>query len=172
MAVTAETVKIVRQRTGAGILESKNALVESAGDIDRAIESLREQGIAKGVKLSGRRSANELNQGVVESYIHTGGRVGVLLELNCETDFVARTDDFKNLAHNLALQIAAMNPAYVGVDDLPENPTEQDLEASLWNQPFIRDGSVRVKDLVTESIGKLGENIKLTRFVRYELGSE
>ena len=172
MAVTAETVKIVRQRTGAGILESKNALVESAGDIDKAIESLREQGIAKGVKLSGRRSANELNQGVVESYIHTGGRVGVLLELNCETDFVARTDDFKNLAHNLALQIAAMNPAYVGIDDLPENPTEQDMEASLWNQPFIRDGSVRVKDLVTESIGKLGENIKLTRFVRYELGSE
>ena len=172
MAVTAETVKIVRQRTGAGILESKNALVEAAGDMDKAIESLREQGIAKGVKLSGRRSANELNQGVVESYIHTGGRVGVLLELNCETDFVARTDDFKNLAHNLALQIAAMNPAYVGVDDLPENPTEQDMEASLWNQPFIRDGSVRVKDLVTESIGKLGENIKLTRFVRYELGSE
>ncbi len=172
MAVTAETVKIVRQRTGAGILESKNALVESAGDIDKAIESLREQGIAKGVKLSGRRSANELNQGVVESYIHTGGRVGVLLELNCETDFVARTDDFKDLAHNLALQIAAMNPAYVGIDDLPENPTEQDMEASLWNQPFIRDGSVRVKDLVTESIGKLGENIKLTRFVRYELGSE
>ena len=172
MAVTAETVKIVRQRTGAGILESKNALVESAGDIDKAIESLREQGITKGVKLSGRRSASELNQGVVESYIHTGGRVGVLLELNCETDFVARTDDFKDLAHNLALQIAAMNPAYVGIDDLPENPTEQDMEASLWNQPFIRDGSVRVKDLVTESIGKLGENIKLTRFVRYELGSE
>ena len=172
MAVTAETVKIVRQRTGAGILDSKNALVESSGDIDKAIESLREKGIAKGVKLAGRRGANELNQGVVESYIHTGGRVGVLLELNCETDFVARTDDFKGLAHNLALQIAAMNPAYVGVDDLPENPTEQDMEASLWNQPFIRDGSVLVKDLVTESIGKLGENIKLTRFVRYELGSE
>ena len=162
MAVTAETVKIVRQRTGAGILESKNALVDA----------LREQGIAKGVKLSGRRGANELNQGVVESYIHTGGRVGVLLELNCETDFVARTDDFKELAHNLALQIAAMNPAYIGVDDLPDDPTEQDMEASLWNQPFIRDGSVRVKDLVTQSIGKLGENIKLTRFVRYELGTE
>ena len=172
MAVTAETVKIVRQRTGAGILESKNALVDAEGDIDKAIEALREQGIAKGVKLSGRRGANELNQGVVESYIHTGGRVGVLLELNCETDFVARTEDFKDLAHNLALQIAAMNPAYIGVDDLPEDPTEQDMEASLWNQPFIRDGSVSVKDLVTQSIGKLGENIKLTRFVRYELGTE
>ena len=172
MAVPAATVKIVRQRTGAGILESKNALEETAGDIDKAIESLREKGIAKGVKLSGKRGDNELNQGLIESYIHTGGRVGVLMELNCETDFVARTDDFKSLAHNLALQIAAMNPAYVGVDDLPENPSEQDIEASLWNQPFIRDSSVRIKDLVTEAIGKLGENIKLTRFVRYELGAE
>lgn len=172
MAVTAETVKTVRQRTGAGILESKNALEETGGDIEKAIESLRERGIAKGVKLSGKRGDSDLNQGLIESYIHTGGRVGVLMELNCETDFVARTEDFKNLAHNIALQIAAMNPAYIGIDDLPETPTEQDLEASLWDQPFIRDNGVTIKDLVTEAIGKLGENIKLTRFVRYEVGAD
>jgi len=172
LAVTAETVKTVRQRTGAGILESKNALEETGGDIEKAIESLRERGIAKGVKLSGKRGANDLNQGLIESYIHTGGRVGVLMELNCETDFVARTEDFKALAHNIALQIAAMNPAYIGIDDLPENPSEQDLEASLWDQPFIRDNGVTIKDLVTEAIGKLGENIKLTRFVRYEVGAD
>ena len=94
------------------------------------------------------------------------------MELNCETDFVARTEDFKALAHNIALQIAAMNPAYIGIDDLPENPSEQDLEASLWDQPFIRDNGVTIKDLVTEAIGKLGENIKLTRFVRYEVGAD
>lgn len=172
MAVSAQTVKIVRQRTGAGILESKNALEEVGGNIEKAIQSLREKGIAKGAKLSGKRGDNELNQGLIESYIHTGGRVGVMLELNCETDFVARTEDFKTLAHNIALQIAAMNPAYIGIDDLPDDPTEQDMEASLWNQPFIRDGSVSVKDLVIEAIGKLGENIKLTRFLRYELGTE
>ena len=172
MAVNAGTVKTVRERTGAGILESKNALEEAEGDIEKAIESLREQGIAKGVKLSGKRGDNELSQGLVESYIHTGGRVGVMLELNCETDFVARTEDFRILAHNIALQIAAMNPAYISSGDLPENPSEQDLEACLWKQPFIRDSSVSIEDLVTETIGKLGENIKLTRFVRYELGAD
>jgi elongation factor Ts len=170
VAVTAETVKIVRQRTGAGILESKNALVESAGDIDKAIESLREQGIAKGVKLSGRRSANELNQGVVESYIHTGGRVGVLLELNCETDFVARTPEFKELVHNLAMQVAAMAPRYVDDAAVPDEDTVNPEEAFLMEQAFIKDPSRTIRDVVNDVTARVGENIRVRRFQRFALG--
>ena len=170
MPVSADTVKEVRERTGAGILECKIALEEANGDVEAAIGALRQKGVAKGVKLAGRKANAGLSQGVVESYVHQGGRIGVLLELNCETDFVARTDDFRHLAHDIALQIAAMAPQHVGLDDLPEDADEETRENSLWNQQFIRDPSKTIKDLVSEAIGKLGENIRVSRFARYELG--
>jgi len=171
LAVTAADVRDVRDRTGAGVLECKNALEDASGDVEAAIEALRKMGIAKGVKLAGRKTDAAFSQGLIESYIHSGGRIGVLLEVNCQTDFVARTGNFKTLAHDIALQIAAMDPQYTGVSDLPENPDEATLEQSLMHQSFVRDPSKAIKDLVAEAIGKLGENIRIGRFTRYELGS-
>lgn len=170
MAISAETVKTVRERTGAGIIECKKALEEASGDIDAAIEALKKKGIAKGHAMAEKKAGAKASQGLVESYIHQGGRIGVLVELNCETDFVARTDMFKTLAHELALQVAATNPQFIGVDDLPASPDGNLAETSLMHQPCIRDPSKTVKDLVAEAIGKLGENIRVRRFARFELG--
>ena len=164
-------VKTVRERTGAGILECKSALEEAHGDIEAAVVSLVKKGVAKGAALAEKRGDAGLSQGVVEAYIHQGGRIGSILELNCETDFVARTDEFKDLAHQLAMQVAAMAPLYVGLDDLPDDLVASPEEVSLWHQPFIRDQSKAVKDLVAEAIGKLGENIRIRRFSRFELGA-
>jgi len=169
--VTADAVKAVRDATGAGIMECKRALEAANGNVQAAIEDLRKKGIAKGQAMAEKKADKGLSQGIVDSYIHGGGRVGVLLELNCETDFVARTDVFKALAHDLALQVAAMNPQYVGVDDLPADVDEKVLvEVSLMHQPFIRDQARTVKELISEAIGKLGENIRVRRFSRFELG--
>jgi len=170
VVVTAETVKTVRSRTGAGVMECKRALDEAQGDIEAAIEALRKKGIAKGMALAERKAGAKASQGLIETYVHQGGRIGVLVELNCETDFVARTDVFKNLAHEIALQVAAMNPRYIGVDDLPESPDGSLAETSLMHQPSIRDPSKTIKDLVAEAIAKLGENIRVRRISRFELG--
>ena len=165
--ISTAMVKELREATGAGVMDCRRALDEAAGDLKRATEILREKGIAAAAKRSGR----EANQGVVESYIHGGGRVGVLLELNCETDFVANTEDFRTLARNIAMQIAAMNPLVVSVEDREGKELEgKDEEVVLLSQPYIRDSSRTIKDLLIDTIATTGENIRITRFVRYELG--
>ena len=196
-AITAKLVKDLRDKTGAGMMDCKKALGESSGDLEKAVEWLRQKGIASAEKKSGRVAA----EGSVGSYIHTGSRVGVLLELNCETDFVARGEKFQSLLKDLAMQVAACpNIEYVSVDDIPTNIAEKEKliemgrddlagkpnqikekivegrigkrlkELALLEQPFIRDSSTSVGQLVKEVAGQVGENIQVRRFTRYTLG--
>lgn len=150
--IAVEEIKKLREKTGAGVMDCRRALDVTNGDISKATELLKKWGIEKSVKKEGR----ETKAGIIESYVHAGGKIGVLVELLCETDFVARTDDFKNLAHELTLQISSMNPA-----DVKE----------LLNQEYIRDPKIRVGDLVKQTIGKLGENITVSRFERLQIGN-
>ncbi len=166
MELTVTTIKELRERTGAGIMDCKRALEETSGDLAKAEELLSQRGIASAVK----KATRSTEEGIVESYIHSGGRIGVLLEVNCETDFVARTDDFKELAHDIAMQVAAMAPSYVNSDDVPDGEDADSAETVLMQQPFIKDPSKSVQDLVNEGIGKLGENIRVRRFTRFSLG--
>lgn len=189
-------LKELRSITGAGVLDIKDALEQADNDKDKAIEILRKKGLAKQAKKSDRAA----NEGVVTSYIHGNGRIGVLVELNCETDFVARTDDFKDLANDIAMHIAAINPLYIASEDVPNEVIEKEKEiykeqagdkpedviekmlegkinkyyeeACLLNQPFVKDGDKTVGDLLGEATGKIGENIVVRRFQRYMLGSE
>ena len=147
-------------------MDSKRALEESDGDIAKAEAILGEKGLASAAKKSDRSTS----EGLVVSYIHTGGRVGSLVELNCETDFVARTDEFSALGRNLAMQVAAMSPLYVSRDSVPEDAEKVEDQELLLEQEYIRDSSMKIGDLVKESIGKLGENIRIRRFSRFELG--
>jgi elongation factor Ts len=195
--ITADAVKELRERTGAGFMDCKNALVEAEGDLDRAIVLLRERGLAAAAKKAGR----DAREGLVSSYIHTGGRVGVLIEVNCETDFVARTDEFQKLVRDLAVQVAGMAPLYVDAESIPADELEakkaelladesvqkkpeairpQIVEGQLnkwfsqvclYDQPF-RDEERSVRDLITERIATIGENIRVRRFTRYALGEE
>jgi elongation factor Ts len=164
--VTAAQVKELRDKTGAGIMDSKRALEEADGDLARAELLLNEKGLASAAKKAGRSTS----EGLVVSYIHTGGRVGSLVELNCETDFVARTEDFEALGRNLAMQVAAMSPLHVDRDSVPDGVDDVKDEQLLIEQEYIRDSSMKIGDLVRESIGKLGENIRIRRFSRFELG--
>ncbi len=167
MPVTAAQVKELRDKTGAGIMDSKRALEESDGDIAKAEVILSEKGLASVARKADRSTL----EGLVVSYIHTGGRVGSLVELNCETDFVARTEEFVALGRNLAMQIAAMSPNYVDQDSVPEDVGDVKDEELLMRQEYIRDSSMKIADLIKESIGKLGENIRIRRFSRFELGT-
>ncbi len=172
-----EKIKQLREQTGAGIMDCKRALEESGGDLDKAEEYLRKQGIASASKKAGRAA----NQGLIIAYIH-GGRIGVLVELNCETDFVARTDDFQQLGRDIAQHIIGMAPQYIRSEEVPADIRERerrihdgsDIEVDrklvLLAQPFVRDPKQTVGEMVQEAIGKLGENIVLRRFTRYELG--
>jgi len=164
--VTAAQVKELRDKTGAGIMDSKRALEESEGDIAQAESILNAKGLASAAKKADRSTS----EGLVVSYIHTGGRVGSMVELNCETDFVARTDDFVTLGRNIAMQVAAMNPIYLDRASVPEDVEDVKDEELLIEQEYIRDSSMKITDLVKESIGKLGENIRIRRFSRFELG--
>ena len=166
MQISVDLIKALRQRTSAGVMDSKRALEEAGGDLDRAEEILREQGIASAAKKAGR----ETSEGVVETYVHSGGRIGAMVELNCETDFVARTPEFRELAHDVALQVAAMSPLYVDAEDIPEGEPVAPEETCLLRQPFIKDTTRTVADLVTETVGRLGENIRIRRFSRFSLG--
>jgi len=166
LANTVENIKVLREMTGAGIMNCKRALEEADGDIEDAQRILRELGIASAAK----KATRETNEGLVESYIHSGGRIGALVELNCETDFVARTDDVKDLAHDIAMQVAAMAPLYVDEGDIPDDEDRNPQEVCLLQQAFIRDQSVTIQDLLSEAIGKLGENIRVLRFARFALG--
>lgn len=194
--VTAAMVKELRERTGAGMMDCKKALAETSGDMEKAVDFLREKGLAAAAKKAGRVAA----EGIVESYIHGGGRIGVLVEVNCETDFVAKTDDFRALVKDIAMQIAASKPEYVRKEDVPAEIIEKEKEilaaqaanegkpekiiqrmvegriekyykeVCLLEQPFIKDPDITVQQLVTEKIAKIGENISVRRFTRYELG--
>jgi elongation factor Ts len=196
MTVTAQMVKELRERTGAGPLDCKNALVEFDGDMDKAADHLREKGLAKAAKKAGRAT----NEGIIHIYLHHNDRLGVMLELNCETDFVAKTDRFRELANDIALQIANLNPQYVQREDVPEAviEAERDLqrrraldegkpenvverivegrmakfyeEIVLLEQPFIKEDGVTIGEMVTQAIADLGENISIGRFARFAVG--
>src|SRR5215213_10728939 len=166
VAVDTSKIKQLREETGAPVMDCKRALEESSGNLEQARQWLRGRGAAIAEKKAGRVAS----QGVVESYIHGGGRIGVIVEVNCETDFVARSDDFKKLAHDIAMQIAATDPKYVGNEEsLPEDLPDDVVP--LLKQPFIRDEKQTIQGLVHEAIGKLGENIVVRRFSRFELGA-
>jgi elongation factor Ts len=196
LEITVAMVKELRQATGAGVLDCRKALEASAGDLKSAAAALREKGLAAAAKRAGRQASD----GRVEAYVHPGNRVAVLLELNCETDFVARTDDFKTLAHDLALHIAFAAPRYLTREDVPGEVVERERakyraqaleegkperivdriiegrlekfyqQVSLMEQPFVRDEEKTIQELITDAIAKLGENIIMRRFVRYQLG--
>jgi elongation factor Ts len=159
--ISADLVKTLREKTGAGVMDCKRALVDADGDMERAAGILRDQGLASAEKRAGR----EASQGLIETYIHGGGRIGVIVEINCETDFVARTPDFRELAHDVAMQIAAMDPSSV------EDANGESDGVPLMKQPFIKDPSKTIADLVRDAAGKTRENIVVRRFTRYELGA-
>lgn len=166
MEVSASAVKELRDRTGAGIMDSKRALVEAGGNLEKAIAILEERGLARAERKSGRVA----EQGLIDCYIHAGGRIGAMVEVNCETDFVARTPEFQQLAHEIALQIAATAPKYVAAADVPADDQAQVKELALLAQPYIKDPSLTVEDLIKRSVAKLGEAIRVRRFTRYALG--
>lgn len=167
MEITTQMIKELRAQSGAGIMDCRTVLVDCKGDMEKALGNLKEKGLLKAQKKSERTTG----QGLVEAYIHTAGRIGALVELNCETDFVARTDEFKDLAHSLAMQVAAQAPKYISEEDVPEDEEIVPEEACLLQQPYIKDPAIVVKDIIIETIAKLGENIRVRRFSRYEIGS-
>ena len=196
MGISAKDVKALRDKTGCGMMDCKEALTEADGDVDKAVEILRKKGIAK----AGKKSARAASEGAVGSYIHAGGKIGVLVEMGCETDFVARNEEFQDLLKEICMQVAASAPLAISADDLPEEELEKEKdiyraqitnkppeiiekivqgkvkayykEVCLLEQPWIRDPKVTVNDLIAEKIGKLGENMVVRRFVRYQLGDE
>ncbi|HIG47521.1 MAG TPA: translation elongation factor Ts [candidate division Zixibacteria bacterium] len=198
MAISAADVKALRERTGAGMMDCKHALVEAGGDLDKAVTILREKGVAAASK----KSSRDAKEGVVHTYIHPGSRIATMVELNCETDFVARNDMFQSLARDIAMQVAATKPQAVGREQMPQGLLDEESEIyrnqaknegkpehiidrivqgriekfyqenCLLEQPFIRDTDKTVKDLITDAVGTLGENIQIRRFIRYELGGE
>lgn len=163
--VTTELIKELRTRTSAGVMDCKKALEEGNGDIDKAESLLKEKGIASAAKKADR----DTDQGLIDTYIHSGGRIAAMIEINCETDFVARTDDFVSLAHDIAMQVAAMSPTLLTIEDAPENEDVTE-DQCLLSQPFIKDPSKTIQDLINETVGKLGENIRVRRFKRFSLG--
>jgi elongation factor Ts len=197
MEITTEMIKELREATGCGILDCRAALREADGNFEKAGDILREKGLAKAAK----RANREASEGVVELYSHGEGRLGVMVEVNCETDFVGRSEEFLNLAHELALQIAAANPLYLSEDEIPQEALDHEAsiaeararedgkpeqviprivegylkkykeESVLLNQPYIRDGSMTVQDLINNQVVKIGEKVIVRRFVRWELGS-
>lgn len=164
--VTATEVKELRDITGAGFMDCKKALEEADGNQESAISILNEKGLASAAKKADRSTS----EGLIISYIHTGGRVGAMVELNCETDFVARTDEFEILGKNIAMQVAAMDPKFLDIESSKDSNENVDSSMILMEQEYIRDSSIKISDLLKESIGKLGENIKINRFSRFELG--
>ena len=166
MAVSTEAIKELRQSSGAGVMDCKRALEEAGGDMERASEILRQRGLA----LAETKAHRATTQGLVECYIHAGGRIGAMVELNCETDFVARTDSFKALAHDLAMQVAATGPLSISPDDLPPGTDGDPNETCLLLQPYIRDAARTIQELITEAIAQTKENIQIRRFARFELG--
>ena len=167
MTVSTEDVKKLREETGAGVMDAKRALDEAEGNFEKAKAVLRERGMAAAAK----RSERETGQGVVEAYIHGGGRIGVIVEVQCETDFVARTDGFRQLARDVAMQIAAMNPLALTPQEVPAEHNGTAEENALLTQNFIKDGSRTIQQLVQDVVATTGENVRIARFSRFELGA-
>ncbi|MCK5577588.1 MAG: translation elongation factor Ts [Dehalococcoidales bacterium] len=166
MQISTAAIKELREQCSAGIMDCRNALVEANGDIEKALQALKERGWLKAAEKADRAT----KQGLIEAYVHPGGRIGAMIELNCETDFVARTDEFKELAHNLAMQIAAMCPCFVSQEDVtPELEVEVEADC-LLQQAYIKDPAIKVQDVIVDTIAKVGENIRVSRFARFELG--
>ncbi len=168
MEIPTAQIKELRAQCGAGIMECRNSLFEAKGDMEKALKILKEKGQLKAAKKADRATG----QGLIEAYIHAGGRIGAMIELNCESDFTARTSEFKELAHNLAMQVAAQDPQYVSKEEIPEGDEKEVETACLLLQPYIRDPDRTVQDVIVETIAKVGENIKVSRFARFELGSQ
>ena len=168
MSISTDKIKELRNETGAGIMDCRNALLKTDGDMEKAVEILKEQSLVR----VGKKSRREALQGLVETYVHTGGRIGAMVELNCETDFVARTPEFHELAHNLAMQVAAQDPLCITEAQMPEDTDMGPEMVCLLLQPFIRDPEKSVQDLITETAAKVGENVRVRRFARFELGQE
>lgn len=166
--VSVDSIKALREQTGAGIMDCKRALADANGDLGKATEALKEKGLAKAAKSASR----ETKEGVVHSYIHGGGRVGALVEISCETDFVGRTADFQGLAHDVAMQVAAMAPKYIDASDMPADDEANPDEVCLLRQPFIKDPGKSIADLVTELAARVGENVRVRRFSRFALGED
>ena len=166
MEVSTKVIKQVRDRTSAGILECKNALLETGGNVEKAIEALRYRGLTIAEKKAGRITS----KGVIEAYIHHTGEVGALVEVNCETDFVAHTDEVKQLAHNLAMQVVATSPQFITAEEIPADAELDPQAVCLLHQPFIKEPDRTVREIIAETIAKVGENIKVRRFARFELG--
>ncbi len=167
MEISIEMIKELRDQCGAGIMECRNTLFEVEGNMEKALQILKEKGLRKAEEKAERITT----QGLVEAYVHTGGRVGAMVEVNCETDFVARTNEFKELAHELAMQIAALSPQFISEEDIPEGTEVEPQTACLLLQSYIRDPGKTVRDIIVETIAKVGENIQVGRFARFELGS-
>ena len=168
MEIPTARIKELRDQSGAGIMECRNALIEAEGEMEKALQILREQSLFKAEKKSKRSTS----QGLIETYVHTGGRIGSMVELNCETDFVARTDEFKELAHCLAMQVTAQDPLFISREQVPEGADIEPETACLLLQPYIKNPEQIVQDIITETVAKVGENIKVNRFARFELGQE
>ncbi len=166
MKIPTDRVKELRKECGAGIMECRNALLEAEGDMEKAREILKQRSLLKAEKKR-KRLASE---GLIESYVHTGGRIGAMVEVNCETDFAARTDEFKELAHNLAMQIVAQDPQFISTEEVPEGADTEAQSACLLLQPYIRNPDMTVQDIINEAIAKVGENIKVSRFARFKVG--
>ncbi len=174
MKVSAKNIQKLREATSAGVMDCKQALTEAKGDFDKALGVLRRKGIA----LAAKKSSREAREGRIEAYVHLNNKIGVLVELNCETDFVARCEDFRNLSKDVAMQIAALNPLYLKKEDVPKDVVKENKsrledfykETCLLEQSFIKDQTKTVKDYLTEAIAKIGENILIRRFTRFQLG--
>lgn len=198
MSINMDLIRELREKTGAGVMDCKKALISANGDVEKAVEILRKEGIA----VAEKKGARLARDGRIESYIHPGNKLGVMVEINCETDFVARTDEFKTLTKEIAMHIAASNPRYISIADIPEDvlESEKDIyatqaqnegkppqviekivqgklekfyqEVCLLEQPWIRDPEKKIKDIINDAIARLGENILIRRFVRFELGKD
>ncbi|MDD5590453.1 MAG: elongation factor Ts [Dehalococcoidales bacterium] len=166
MNIPTAKIRELREQSGAGVISCRNALIEACGDMEKAQRILKEKGILKAQDKSERSTTC----GVIETYVHTGGRIGAMIEVNCETDFVARTGEFKDLAHNLVMQVAAMPPKFISDEEIKDEADVEPQTDCLLLQPFIRDPGKTIRDIIVETIAKLGENIKVARFARFELG--
>lgn len=165
MKIPTDRIKELRDQSGAGIMDCRNALIEAEGVMEKALQIVKQQSLFQVQK----REMRSATQGIIEAYIHVGGRIGAMVEVNCETDFVARTDEFKELAHHLAMQVAAQEPKFISKEEAPEGVDIEPEAACLLLQPYIKNTNMTVQDIITETIAKVKENIKVSRFTRFEL---
>lgn len=166
MEISTEMIKELRGQSGAGIMDCRSALLSCEGNVEEALKALKEKGLLQAQK----KAARATTQGLIEAYIHTNGRIGAMVEVSCETDFAARTDELKEMAHCLAMQVAAQSPRFTSEEELPEGTDIEPKEACLLLQPYIKDPAKTVQDIINETIARVGENIRVSRFTRFQMG--